>query len=379
MQHICVTKMRLTSLSIDKLSAPEKGQKTHFDDGLPGFGIRISQGGSKSFVVVYGRKRQLKTLGRYPKISLKDARAAARRFQSEAALLSNRNDIPVSIDFDEAKQLFLADANKRLKGSTSEAYDWLLNRHFRLEKKLAEIARADVMQIVDGLKATPSQQQHAFVAIRTLMNWCVKRGLIEHSPVPSMSFKTSSRSRILSDMELAELWQLTSELNSVFGDLVRLLILTGQRRGEISRLQSEWIKDNTITFPSTETKNRREHTIPVGSKSLEIIERNDAGFGFLFPSRDIADRPFNGWSKSKRNLDRILSFSDYTLHDLRRTFASNHARLGTPIHVTERLLNHVSGSFSGVAGIYNRYSYVDEMREACRSYEDWITATCSSR
>ncbi len=368
--------MRLTGLSIEKLSPPEKGQKTYYDDGLPGFGIRISQGGAKSFVVVYGQNRQRKTLGRYPQTTLKDARAAAKRFQSDAALLNNKTDTPISIDFDEAKHLFLSDADKRLKQSTSEAYRWLLNRHFQFDKKLAEIKRADIMQIVDGIKATPAQQQHAFVAIRTLLNWCVKRGLLEHSPVPSMSFKSNSRTRILSDVELSELWQQASNSKNLFGDLVRLLILTGQRRGEISRLQSEWIKDETIVFPSTETKNKREHTLPIGPMSLKTIERNDAGFGLLFPSRDDTNRPFNGWSKSKRNLDRTLSFSDYTLHDLRRTFASNHARLGTPIYVMERLLNHVSGSFSGVAGIYNRYSYMDEMREACRRYEDWISATC---
>lgn len=369
--------MRLTSLSVEKLAPPKKGQKTYFDDGLPGFGVRVSQGGTKSFVVMYGQRRQLKTLGRHPKISLKDARLAAKRFQAEADLLNNKHDIPISIHVEEAMQLFLADADNRLKKSSSEAYKWLLNRHFQLDKQLDEISRKDIMRVVDSLKATPSQQQHAYVAIRTLMNWCVKRGLLEHSAVPPIALKANSRSRILSDGELAELWKRTSELNSVFGDIVRLLILTGQRRGEISRLQSEWIKGHTIVLPSTETKNNREHTIPIGARSLEIIERNDAGFGFLFPSRDNTDRPFNGWSKSKRNLDRMLSFSDYTLHDLRRTFASNHARLGTPIYVTERLLNHVSGSFSGVAGIYNRYSYFEEMQRATQRYDEWLESTCS--
>ena len=82
--------------------------------------------------------------------------------------------------------------------------------------------------------------------------------------------------------------------------------------------------------------------------------------------------PFSGWSKAKREFDEGLNFSDYTLHDLRRTFSSNLAKIGVPIHVTEKILNHVSGTVSGVAAIYNRHSYADEMQEAMVNHEKYL-------
>ena len=91
------------------------------------------------------------------------------------------------------------------------------------------------------------------------------------------------------------------------------------------------------------------------------------------PSRYSDEKPFNGWGKAKEVFDHPLSFSDYTLHDLRRTYSSTMAKLGVPIHVTEKLLNHVSGSISGVAAVYNRHSYWDEMREAVAAYDDYIS------
>lgn len=99
----------------------------------------------------------------------------------------------------------------------------------------------------------------------------------------------------------------------------------------------------------------------------------------FFPARGASEKPFNGWGKSKARLDAPLDISPYTLHDLRRTFSSNLARLGTPIHVTEKLLNHISGTVSGVAAVYNRYSYIDEMRQAVTLHDEHIAKLISDR
>ena len=98
----------------------------------------------------------------------------------------------------------------------------------------------------------------------------------------------------------------------------------------------------------------------------------------LFPSRSSLGDTFRGWSKSKREFDALISITGYTLHDLRRTYSSNLARLGVPIHVTERLLNHISGTVSGVAAVYNRYTYADEMREASTAYETHLAKLIDS-
>ena len=154
--------------------------------------------------------------------------------------------------------------------------------------------------------------------------------------------------------------------------MVLLLILTGQRRGEIAGLRRAWIKDGWITFPIGFTKNKREHRIPLGNFAKEIVESVNGKTELLFPARGRTEVPFSGWSKSKQEFDKVLGFTDYTLHDLRRTFSSNLAKLAVPIHVTEKLLNHVSGTVLGVAAVYNRHSYAHEMHDAMTTYEKYL-------
>ena len=181
----------------------------------------------------------------------------------------------------------------------------------------------------------------------------------------------ASRSRVLTDAELAAVWTAAGQAEGHFGTIVRLLILTGMRRGECAALQKSWIRASTISLPGTATKNGRDHAFPiaaVGASLLKAAIPRD-GSALLFPARGTTDTPFNGWSKSKVALDTQCKIEPWTLHDLRRTFATNLAALGTPIHVTEKLLNHVSGTVSGVAAIYNRHAYMDEMRAAIDAWE----------
>ncbi len=369
---IYVTKMRLTDLQIKRLQPPERGQKTVFDEALPGFGIRISQGGSKSFVVMYGGKRRLKTIGRYPAVTLADARKDARRLLLELQD-SDRLQPPMRpVRFSEARSRFLADSKARNKPRTHKDYTRLLTKHFPFNMDVDKVNRSDIMSAVEGLTQTPSEQGHAFVAIRVMMNWCERQGLVERSPVPRMSVTQSTRNHILSDLDLRSVWQRADEHGYPFGPIVQLLILTGQRRGEIAALQRSWIEDDLIVFPEGFTKNKRQHRVPLSDKARDILTSLPETGDLFFPARGRLERCFNGWGKSKSKFDQDLDAAPYVLHDLRRTFSSNMARIGTPIYVTERLLNHISGTVSGVAAIYNRYSYLDEMRLAVAAHDDFL-------
>ncbi|WP_323771763.1 tyrosine-type recombinase/integrase [Antarctobacter sp.] len=365
--------MSLTDLQIRRLKAPEMGQKTYYDPGLPGFGVRVSQGGSKTFVVVYGKDRRRRSLGRYPELSLSDARILAKRTQADFALdvVSPSQDLP-AIPFEAAREKFLADTETRTKTRTIDEYRRLLYRHFHFDCALCELTRDQVASPIEALKATPSEQKHAFVAIRTMMNWCVKRGFLHVSPVPAFTFRSKPRERVLSDLELAAVWHRAEAYGWPFGRIVQLLILTGQRRGEIVGLRRSWIDAKLICYPAEFVKNQRSHTIPLGNWSMKIIESLPETTDLLFPSRLDETKPYNGFSKSKVAFDRALNIAPYTLHDLRRTFSSSMARLGTPLHVTEKMLNHVSGTISGVAAVYNRHAYLDEMRQAYAAYEAHI-------
>ena len=156
------------------------------------------------------------------------------------------------------------------------------------------------------------------------------------------------------------------------------MILTGQRRSEIGLLRLSWLSDDIVVFPSGFTKNKREHRLPLGEQAQAIIASVTETADYLFPSRFESDKPFNGWAKAKVRFDAPLNVAPYTLHDLRRTYSSNLARLGVPIHVTEKLLNHATGTITGVAAIYNRYSYLDEMREAVALHERFLTELTAS-
>ena len=361
--------MRLTDLLIKTLKVPETGQRTYFDDALGGFGVRVSQGGAKSFVVMHGKRRALKTLGRYPDITLAEARKKAKLVQGEAEepLLPGRP----ALTFSDARGRFIEDTKARAKARTVEEYERLLKRHFPYAKQLADITRKDIVEQVTKLRDVPSIEQHAFVAIRTMMNWCVRHGYLDTSPVPQLRFTSQSRTRVLTDEELRIVWSRAVETGYPYGTIVQLLILTGQRRGEIAGLRRSWIIGDAITFPAGFTKNKREHRIPLGSLAREIIERIPGDDELLFPARGKGkeELPFNGWSKCKTAFDKPLSAVHYTLHDLRRTYSSNLAKLGIPIHVTEKLLNHASGTISGVAAVYNRHGYWDEMCIATLRWE----------
>ncbi len=361
--------MRLTDLLIKQLSVQTKGQKTYFDDALPGFGVRVSQGGAKSFVVMFGKSRTLRTLGRYPTLSLSEARRKAKLAQAATEPLPPG---ATSLTFSEARDRFIEDTRARTRTRTVSEYERLLRRHFPFQKQLVTVSRQDIVEHITKLRNMPSVEQHAFVAIRTMMNWCVRHGLLETSPAPKLRFSTQSRSRVLNDEELKAVWYQANQVGGSYSAIVKLLILTGQRRGEIAALRRTWITDDAITFPTNITKNKREHRIPIGQLVEETIEGITSDTDLFFPARGKPDQPFNGWGKAKREFDRPLGIAPYTLHDLRRTFSSNLAKKGIPIHVTEKLLNHVSGTISGVAAVYNRHSYWDEQVAAITAWENKI-------
>jgi len=368
--------MRLTDLSIRKLRSPDKGQKTYFDEILPGFGVRVSQGGSKSYVVMYGQNRRLKTIGRFADIKLSEARREAKKIQSDVSLTATSGEpAKKAIGFAAALNLFLEESANRNRPRTTNDYRRLLTRHFHFDKPVDQITRSEVMAVITKLGSTPSEQKHAFVAISTLMNWLIRQGIITQSPVPRMTLKTISRARILSVVELTNVFSAADRCPFPFGPIMRLLILTGQRRGEIGAFKWNWIdqENRTVSLPSTITKNGRVHVFPFGDLVQEVFESLPRMDDYLFPSRNSSGTIFNGWAKSKKRFDQqLVGVEPYTLHDLRRTFASTIAGQGTPIHVTEKLLNHVSGTISGVAAIYNRHSYMDEMREAITNYETYL-------
>lgn len=361
-------KAHLTDMAIRKLAHPSQGQVTYWDEATPGFGLRCSPK-SKSFVVMFGEKRQLKTLGRYPSLTLQDARRAARLFLSEASFGKHQE---VTIAYDQAVTRFLTDCESRLRPLTVREYRRHL-KFFAFTKHLADIERSDIFAKLEELRSTPTNQNYAFTAMKVFLNWCVRNQYLPHNPIGAEKkpARLRSRDRVLNDDELRVLYRHVLENRDLFNDLVALLILTGQRKSEIGNLRWDEIDQGCLVLSGDRTKNHRAHTLPLPKTALHLIETRSGVSSYVFPGRD-ASRPFNGFRRAKNKLDKALGIDHFTLHDLRRTFSSNMARLGVPIHVTEKMLNHQSGSFGGVAGVYNRHGYREEMLAAMREYESFL-------
>ena len=341
----------LTEIAL-RAAKPERGRAvTIWDGALKHFGVRVSPGGTKSFVVLLGSGRR-HAIGRYPTISLAEARMKAKQLLAERTLgrFQTKN-----ITWDVAVEQYLAVCESSVRAHTSKEYRRCLKAYFGFgSTRLSDITKADIARKLDKLHSIPSQQRHALIYARMFFKWAQDLDYVVRNPcVSATAPKYVPRSRVLTDDELRRVW-IASDQCGTFGDIVKLLILTGQRRGETAALEAEWIGTDTITLPKGATKNGREHTFPIGPMTASILAKR-ATSGGLFLAR-WRENKFSGWSTSKAVLDKLCGVAGWTLHDLRRTFATILAALGTPIHVTERFLNHVSGTHSGIVAVYQRHS-----------------------
>ena len=274
-----------------------------------------------------------------------------------------------SISFDDARTAFLA--LPRWRPNSLKVLKSAL-RKFAWKRPLAKIAHEDIAAVLETIKGN-SARAHALASVRTFFNWCVPR-YIPSSPATGLRMpKQRSRDRVLSDTELKSVWNAAKQTAYPLGTIVQLLILTGQRKSEIGGLRWEWISDEAITLPASVTKNAHEHTLPLSVSATALLDdRGRAKTGLVFTSKSRTSGetiPYNGYTFHLKELQKASGTTGWTLHDLRRTFATNLAALAVPIHVTEKLLNHVSGTLSGVAAIYNRHTYADEMRAAIEQWE----------
>lgn len=363
--------MRLTDISIRNLKSPDEGASIFYDDQLAGFGVRVSKGGTKSFILTHGRLRARETIGRVGTITLQQARAEAKVRLAEYTLGKER---PQSSAWDAAVNEYLDEVATKIRPRTHQSYEYALRKHFRYGRtKLSDLRPHDLHKNLGRLSDRPSEQQHAFTTIRAFLRWAYRKHYIERSPIERMRAPHPyvPRERVLSDQELKRVW--TSAGDCTFGRLVKFLILTGQRVGETTRLTGSMIGGELVTIPASLAKNNREHRVPLAPMAASLLPLEVDPEGYLFTAEDGVTR-FQSLSSGKRCLDARSGVMNWRLHDLRRTFASGMASIGVALPVTERLLNHVSGSFGGIVGVYQRYDFLPEMVDAITRWESHIRA-----
>jgi integrase len=371
-----------TQIQVDRLRLPAgKLEHVETDGECPGLGVRL-QGDARTWIVRCtlpdGTRRRV-TLGPVAGLPLVEARKQAARI-----VVAARDGVdPVrerARKRQEAAESFLALAEafmvryaaREQKASTQrETKRALMVYALPLHAvPAAAVTRRDVATLLESV-ATASgltTANRVRAALSKLYAWGMAVGLVEGNPVigTARPAPETKRDRVLSMRELAAVWRAVGEDD--FGRIVRLLILTGQRREEVAAMAEGEIDRATGLWclPPARTKNGRPHDLILPPEALALLPPPRPGRDNLFGR---GARPFSGWSKSKAALDvKLPALPAWTLHDLRRSFATHAAEFGVQPHVVEAVLNHISGHRAGVAGTYNRATYSAEKRAALTAW-----------
>lgn len=389
--------MKLNQKIVDGLELPtEKSAIIFWDDECPGLGARL-QGDAQRWVVRYrvaGNPKQKQiTLGPMVGMSLRKAREAAAEYTSSAKrgvdraadekakaaearrLEKSRAEGRLAVIVDR----YLKHAETHLRPSTFKDLKRYLTVSWRPmhDEVVTDLDTRDIVSRLEmiAIDSGPVAANRARSAVSQCMSWAVGRGIIHRNPLIGTRAIAAEkpRERLLTNDEISKLWAETNRPGD-FAAIVRLLLLTAQRREEVAAMRwSEIDLERRLwEIPSTRTKNGRPHQVSLSDRVASILE--------ALPRRDERELVFgtgkggfSGWGQSKARSDRRSGLNDWRIHDLRRTAVTGMAELGIQPHVIEAVVNHVSGHKGGVAGIYNRATYADEKRNALQRWADHVT------
>jgi integrase len=389
----------LTQLSLDNIK-PGPARREIPDGKEAGLYFVVQPSGATGWALRYrfGRKTRKLTIGSYPEIGLARARAAAARAKGS---ISDGNDPCAQKKTQRAARRQTSDTVEKVIEDFVNLYarpqtrDWRETARILAQfakawegRRLAEIGKADIHRVLDGIvtRGAPIGANRAFAQLRKMCRWAVSRGIVSASPCDGIDRPSAekSRDRVLETDELRFMWHAADNLGFPFGPIIKLLILTGQRRSEVGGM--EWRELDfdraTWTIPAARSKNRRAHVLPLSPQAVEVIKSlpRFSGSKFVFSPGKTAP---SGFSRAKTRADRIIAKANgepiqpWILHDIRRSVASGMAALGVNLPVIERCLNHVSGSFSGIVGVYQRFDFADEMRAAMERWGRHVEAMAS--
>jgi integrase len=358
---------KITKTAVERLPP---GGEWLWDTIVQGFGARRQVNGVfYSLRYRLNGKQRVLSIGRHGSPWTPDtARSEARRMLGGVAAGNDpaqraKPTGTVGAEFDR----YLAKRQPALKPRSYEEVERHLHQHAKPLHRhtLGAVDRRTIATLLGGIETAsgPVARNRVRSSLSAFFAWAIREGLLEANPVAGTgkADEGGTRERVLTDDELGAIWRNLGD--DQFSDIVRLLILTGQRREEIGSLRWSEVHGDVIRLPPSRTKNRRQHEVPLSSQARAIIDRQHRR-----KSRELVfglgEGGFSGWSGAKAALDQCVALPDWHLHDLRRSAATGMAELGILPHIIEAVLNHVSGHRAGVAGIYNRARYEGEMRDA---------------
>jgi integrase len=380
--------IHMTKSAVDALKAASK-DTVYWDAGLPGFGVKVTPRSRKVFVVLYriggaGSRLRKYTIGPYGRVTLQMARAEAQKVL--AARLEGRDP---ATEKRESKRRMTADR-------VDDLIEVFIVQHVSKTRKAAEISRLlrrevvsrwgnrcvhaigkrDIVELASEIaqRGTPMAANTLLKVIKTFLNWCVGRAVIDASPAEGVPLpgKEVARDRVLTNNELASVIRAARQIGGAYGGIVEMLALTGQRREEVAQMVGDEIDFNsrTWTLPGSRTKNGKPHIVHLSEACIKLIKRASRLGSYVFSISGV--KPFQNFTNAKRALDELSGVTGWRLHDLRRTCVSGMAGLGVPPHVADKILNHQSGTISGVAAVYQRHHFLAERKLALERWGQYI-------
>ena len=395
--------MKLTQRRIEELECPAgKKDALVFDDEQKGLAVRVTVSGGKSYLAQYtlaGSKRRV-ALGSCSGISLAAARDAVRTILGDvakgrdpaadrkAAALDARRKAAheaLTLDalLDQWSALRLADKRQSYAAEAVRALRHAFDRSLALPA--ADLDRAAVVRVLDGLTkdGKPAMATRTAAYGRACFQWAIRRSALETNPFTNLPLTpVAKRERVLTDEELRSIWLATAGPGP-YNAIVRMLMVTGQRREEVAGMTWDEIAPDVSawTIAASRAKNGAAHIVPLSAQAHAVLR--------AAPRRESVDEPelvfpglrgqFNGYSKAKEALDEKCSVKDWRLHDLRRTMATGLQWLGVRLEVTEAVLNHVAGSRAGIIGVYQRHTWAVEKRSALNAWGAHVAAIVEGR
>ena len=366
----------LSDLTVKRAKPPTNGQVDIFDAGYPGFALRVSYGGGKSWVYFYriGGRLRRRSLGTYPAVTLAEARQLWRDAKHQVSLGRDPGWQRASdLNFESVAREWLKrdQADKRsLKEVTRIVEKELIPKWG--QRSIRDIRRHDILVLSDRIadRGATTMARRVMAYVHRLFRWAKSRDLIESNPATDLPKpgREVARDRVLTDAELAAVWKAAVEIGWPYGPAAQLLILTGARRAEIAELKWSEIHGNTIKLSGARTKNAEPHDMPLSEQALDVLSRMPriAGSEYVFgkPLRSGA------WSNAKIKFS-AAKIQPWRIHDLRRTASTGMNELGTEPHIVEAVLGH---TIKGVAGVYNRAKYEAAKRAALEAWGAHVMA-----
>jgi integrase len=362
-----------------------------YDAQVPGFGVRVTDKGAISFVLVDrypgSPHPTARLIDRYPAVSLAKARGVAREWKEDLrhgvdpkakeAQRQRAEERRRATTFGAVFALFADDHLSTLR--SGHAVKAAIARHVIPhwgDRPISELKRIDVRELMLALRKTvPVQTNRVLTNLKVFFNWCLEQELIESSCVAGIKRPTKeiTRDRVLVDAEIRAIWHVCGALGAI-GRALRFMLATGQRRTEVGSMK--WSELNLAErmwiLPRERAKAGRSHEVPLSSLALSILEECPRLEPFVFTTNGT--RPVRAWGQAKAALDG-LGIADWRLHDLRRTCASNLARCGVDRITISKILNHSEG---GVTSIYDRYARDSEKRRAMNRWSERLAEIISA-